>query len=136
MERTIEVGELLSKLEIRICKFLRGDFLLSVNCGQKINKPGISWSVICGRKIQTRLGRSRSVISGIRKISIILMTFFEKTEFWEITGCIQFPKAIGMFYNWKIEHPIRFRREIWCFIIEYLCISMHVIYLLRRLCVL
>ena len=24
----------------------------------------------------------------------------------------------AVFYNWKIEHPIRFRREIRCFIIE------------------
>ena len=27
-------------------------------------------------------------------------------------------RAIWMFYNWKIEHLIRFRREISCFIIE------------------
>ena len=41
-----------------------------------------------------------------------------------------------MFYNWKIEHLIRFRREISCFKIENLYIPMHVIYLLRSLFVL
>ena len=75
LERTIEVGELLSKLEIRLCKFLRGDFLLTPI-----------------RKLWTKNQQTGNIVERhfwknypIRKISIILMTFFEKTEFWEMS---------------------------------------------------
>ena len=41
------------KLHIKDPKFEA----LSVNYGQKIHKPGISWSVICGQKIHMIVGK-------------------------------------------------------------------------------
>ena len=32
----------------------KASYPLSVNCGQKTHKPGISWSVICGQQIHMK----------------------------------------------------------------------------------